>query len=248
MPFSTSASTGSADDARNMAVNVRSRLRRYHIWIGWAVALPVLFWVISGLVMVWKPIEEVRGTDLLRPPAPVRLAGPPIPPNIAGVPLESFELRQRAAGPRWVIKLPDGTTRLADPLTGLLLPPISAADARREVEARYAGGSAVRAISRTSKDDPPLDLRRPVATWQVTMDDGAHFYVDAGSGEILATRTRWWRFYDLMWGLHIMDLETREDTHNPLIISLGVATLAMSMLGVILLPKALKRKRKAPRA
>ena len=80
------------------------------------------------------------------------------------------------------------------------------------------------------------------------MDDGAHFYVDAGSGEILATRTRWWRFYDLMWGLHIMDLETREDTHNPLIISLGVATLAMSMLGVILLPKALKRKRKSPRA
>ena len=38
------------------------------------------------------------------------------------------------------------------------------------------------------------------------MNDGTHFYVDAGSGEIVARRTRWWRFYDFMWGLHIMDL------------------------------------------
>ena len=60
---------------------------------------------------------------------------------------------------------------------------------------------------------------------------------------IVATRTRWWRFYDLMWGFHIMDLKTREDTHNPLVIGFGIAALAMSLLGAILLPKALKRKR-----
>ena len=52
------------------------------------------------------------------------------------------------------------------------------------------------------------------------MSDGAHFYVDATSGQIVATRTRWWRFYDLMWGLHIMDPQTREDTHNPFVILL----------------------------
>jgi Peptidase propeptide and YPEB domain len=207
------------------------------------VAIPILLWVISGLVMVWKPIEEVRGSDLLRPTAEVRLPGPPIPPNVADVPLKSLALEPRAAGPRWVIKLPGGMTRVADPLTGLLLPPISAADARGEVEARYTGASTVRSVSRTSADDPPLDLRRPVSTWQVSMNDGTQFYVDAGSGEIIATRTRWWRFYDVMWGFHIMDLKTREDTHNPLIIGFGIAALAMSLLGAILLPKTLKRKR-----
>jgi hypothetical protein len=40
-----------------------------------------------------------------------------------------------------------------------------------------------------------------------------------------------------------MDPKTREDTHNPLIIGFGIAALAMSLLGAILLPKALKRKR-----
>jgi len=224
-------------------MNGRSKLRRWHVWLGWVAAVPVVLWVVSGLVMVARPIEEVRGEELLRDSAPVRLVGPPIPPLVAGVPLSSLSLEQRAAGPRWVIKLPGGKTRLANPQTGLLLPALSAGDAAREVEARYAGQAKVQSVTRTSTDDPPLDLRRPIAAWQVTMDDGTHFYVDAASGQIVATRTRWWRFYDLMWGLHIMDPTTREDTHNPFVIVLGLAALSMAVLGTVLLPKALKRNR-----
>jgi uncharacterized iron-regulated membrane protein len=224
---------------------LRSTSRRWHIRLGWVVAIPVLLWIVSGLVMVWKPIEEVRGTGLLREPAPIRLAGTPIPPRLVGVPLSSLALEQRASGPRWVVKLPDGTTRLANPDTGLLLPPLSAADAVREVTARYTGEGTVRSITRTSKDDPPLDLRRPIAAWRVTMDDGTRFYVDAASGQIVATRTRFWRFYDLMWGLHIMDPQTREDTHNPFVIAFGILALAMAVLGTIVLPLTLRRKKAA---
>jgi hypothetical protein len=153
----------------------------------------------------------------------MRLVGPPIPPLLEGVPLSSLSLEQRATGPRWVVKLADGTTRIADPQTGLLLPQLSAADAAGEVAARYNGSMAVRSVMRTSAEDPPLDLRRPVAAWQVTMEDGT-------------------RFYDLMWGFHIMDLKTREDTHNPLVIGFGLIAFAVSAIGVILLPKTLKRK------
>ncbi|HEU0284461.1 MAG TPA: PepSY domain-containing protein [Sphingomicrobium sp.] len=224
-------------------MNGRGRYRRWHIWLAWVAAFPILLWVVSGLVMVARPIEEVRGEGLLREPATIRLDGPPAPPLVAGVQLTALSLEQRAAGPRWVIKLPDGKTRLADPRSGLLLPPLSANDARQEVEARYAGEAKVQSVARTSADDPPIDLRRSIAAWQVTMDDGTHFYVDSASGQIVATRTRWWRFYDLMWGLHIMDPQTREDTHNPFVILLGIVALAMSVLGSILLPKALKKKR-----
>jgi len=160
----------------------------------------------------------------------------------AGVPLASLSLEQRAVGPRWVVKLQGGMTRLADPQTGLLLSPFSAADAAREVGARYTGDAAVRSVKRTSAEEPPLDLRRPVSAWQVTMDDGTRFYVEEASGQIIATRTRWWRFYDLMWGLHIMDPGTREDTHNPFVIGFALIALALSVLGVVLLPKTLKRK------
>ena len=225
-------------------MNGRTRNRRWHIWLAWVAAIPILLWTISGLAMVARPIEEVRGEGLLNDPAPIRMVGPPIPPLISGVAVQSLSLEQRAGGPRWVVKLPDGKTRLGDPRTGLLLPELSANDARREVEARYTGKATIQSVARTDADDPPIEFRRPVAAWQVVMSDGVHFYVDASSGQIVATRTGWWRFYDFMWGLHIMDPVTREDTHNPFVILFGIVALAMSVLGTILLPKALKKKRR----
>ena len=223
---------------------LRSTLRRWHVWLGWVVGLPILLWVVSGLIMVARPIEEVRGEGLLAEPAPIRMALPPVPPAVGGLPLASLKLEQRAAGARWVIGMAKGPTRLADPASGALLPALSAADAVREVTARYTGTATVAAVSRTDPDDPPIDLRRPIAAWQVRMDDGTHFYVDANSGEIVARRTRWWRFYDLMWGLHIMDLETREDAHNPLTIGFAIAALAMSLLALVLLPLATRWRRR----
>ena len=225
-------------------MNGRTRNRRWHIWLAWVAAIPILLWTISGLVMVARPIEEVRGEGLLRDPVPIRMVGPPIPPLISGVAIQSLSLEQRAGGPRWMVKLPDGKTRLGDPKTGLLLPELSANDARREVETRYAGKATIQSVARTDADNPPIEFRRPVAAWQVVMSDGVHFYVDASSGQIVATRTGWWRFYDFMWGLHIMDPVTREDTHNPFVILFGIVALAMSVLGTILLPKALKKRRR----
>ena len=224
----------------------RSRLRRWHVWLGWIIGVPVLLWVVSGLVMVWKPIEEVRGEHLLAEPPPMRFSAPVVPPAVAGVPMTSLTLEQRAAGPRWVVKLPDGKMRLADPTSGALLPELSAADAVREVTARYKGDARVKSVARTDPADPPLELRRPIAAWKVAMDDGTNFYVDSASGAVVARRTGWWRFYDLMWGFHIWDLKTREDMHNPLVLGLGFIALAMSLLALLLLPLTVNRRRRKP--
>lgn len=224
----------------------RSRLRRWHVWLGWVIALPILFWTLSGVIMVIKPIEEVRGTDLLSKPAPVRLAAPPVAPRISGAALRSLSLEQHAAGARWVATLADGSTRLADPATGALLPGLSASEAAGEVASRYKGAAKIATVRRTDPQHPPLDLRQPIAAWQVNMTDGTHFYVDANSGKITATRTAWWRFYDFMFGLHIMDLKTREDTSNPLVIGFGIAALVMSLLALILLPMTINRRKRRP--
>jgi hypothetical protein len=225
----------------------RSKLRRLHVWLGWIVGLPVLFWAVSGLIMVIRPIDEVRGNHLLSDAKPIQLAGPPVPPRVEGLPLTSLSLEQRAAGPRWVAVLQDGTTRVADPASGMLLPPLSAADAVREVMSRYTGRSKVQSVSRTDPAKPPLELRREIAAWKIAMSDGTHFYVDSASGEIVARRTRWWRIYDWMWGLHIMDLKTREDTNNPLVVGFGIAALVMSLLALALLPMTVKRRRRGSR-
>lgn len=223
----------------------RSRLRSWHVWLGWIIGIPILLWVVSGLVMVWKPIEEVRGEHLLRETAPLRLDSAAQLPSLSGQSIKSLALEQRAAGARWVITLSDGTTLLADSRTGALLPRLSAADAVREVTSRYSGSAKVGSATRTDPEAPPLELRRPIAAWKVAMDDGTNFYVDSASGAVVARRTGWWRFYDLMWGFHIWDLTGREDMHNPLVIGLAIIALAMSLLALVLLPLTINRRRKA---
>ena len=190
----------------------RKTLRRIHVWIGWLVGVPLLLWTFSGFVMILKPIEEVRGEHLLAPAEPVRLSEPLVPPRIPeGLALDGLSLEQRASGPAWVIRLADGTVRTADPATGALQAPPGIAGAVSEVEARYRGDARIDHVRRVSGEDPPLDWRRPVDAFQVEMEDGTRFYVEQGSGRIAATRTDWWRVFDFFWGLHIMDLQTREE-------------------------------------
>jgi hypothetical protein len=221
----------------------RQRLRRWHIWLGWIVGLPILVWTVSGVVMVARPIETVRGEGLIReaPPLPSGFAA--VAPAIGPRPVASLRLEARPDGPRWLVRYVDGAARLADPRTGRLLPPPTAVEAARIVEARYTGKARIAAVDRISAEKPPLEFRRKVGAWRVTMSDGTRFYLEAATGEILARRTRWWRFYDLMWGLHIMDPAGREHAHNPLVIGFGILSFLAVLLAIALLPLTLKRRR-----
>src|SRR3954469_12128521 len=225
-------------------VRARQRLRRWHIWLGWIVALPLLVWTVSGLAMVARPIETVRGEDLLAEAPPLPSGFPAGAPPLGPRPASSLRLEPGPDGPKWLIRYADGGSRLADARNGRLLPPLSAAAAARIVEVRYTGKARIAAVDRTSAEAPPLDLRRAVAAWRVTMSDGTRFYLDAATGEIIARRTRWWRFYDFMWGLHIMDLRTREDSHKPLGIGFGIVSLLTVLLAFLLLPMTLRRRRR----
>jgi hypothetical protein len=215
-----------------------------HIWLGWAVAIPFLLWTVSGLVMVAKPIEEVRGESLINQapllPSGARFTLPPIGPR----PVSALLLEQRSDGSRWLIRYADGQSRLADAATGRLLPPLTAAEAAATLKARYAGAASIKAVDRISADAPPIDLRRNIEAWRVTMSDGSRFYLSAATGEIVAQRTTFWRIYDFMWGLHIMDLKGREDTHNPLVIGFALLALATTLLAILLLPMTLRRRRR----
>jgi len=223
---------------------LRQRLRRWHIWLGWIVGLPILAWTVSGLVMVARPIETVRGEGLIAeaPALPSGLV--PLPPAIGPRPVASLRLEPRPGGPKWLIRYVDGGSRLADARTGRLLPGLAAGDAARIVGERYTGKASIAAVDRTAAEAPPIDFRRKVAAWRVTMSDGTRFYLDSATGEILARRTRWWRFYDWMWGLHIMDLKTREDAHNPLLIGLGAVALVTTLLALVMLPMTVRRRRR----
>ncbi len=217
------------------------QFHKYHIWLGWLVGIPLLLWTASGLFMSAVPLETVRGEGL-------RAEHPGLGPITAVAPLlegraaESLTLQDIGGAPVWVIAYADGGRRRADAATGKLLPIVSAVEAAALARTARKGGGSVAAVRRTDKDDPPLDLRRPRPAWQIAFDDGARFYIDAESGELLAVRTDLWRIYDLMWGLHIMDLQTREDVNHPLLIVFAALSLAGVMIGCVLMFRRRKRR------
>lgn len=219
------------------------KLMRWHVWLGWLIGVPIIIWTASGLLMVAQPIETVRGNHL-RSEMPALDAIKPVAPLLEGRQTKSLTLQQNEAGPFWVIAYADGGKRRADALTGALLPPVSAVEADALASAARSDGVAIRSVTRFDADKTPMDQRSGRPSWQVVFDDDARFYIDADTGELLSVRTKFWRAFDFMWGLHIMDLQTREDTSHPILIGSAALALLGSILGFVMLFTR-RRRRKA---
>lgn len=201
-------------------------VRWLHLWGGVIIGIQIILWVASGLVMVARPLDEVRGTTLRRE-APATLAMPAQLPALSGV--ERLELGQLLGKPVWKLTDRQGK-RLIDAATGQPIT-ITAKDAEAIARAgtMMEGPVTVTAIT---PDNPASDWRE-ISGWRVEFADESRVYVST-LGDIAAVRTPWWRFYDLFWGLHIMDWQDRENTHGPLIILATLLALGVVGTGALL--------------
>ena len=235
-----------------MATPLRLQLMRWHIWLGWLAGVPILLWMVSGLFMVAQPIEKIRGMHLRAEIPAVSLGGvEPVVPRIDSAvrAVEKVTLEQRPGGPIWLIRYADGGGRRASVETGAYLAPqLSGDEAARIARAAYTGDGAFGGVTRIAADANPLELRHDRPAWRATFGSGTHVYVDAETGDVLALRTGLWRAFDLMWGLHIMDLGGREDTSHPILIVAAILSLLMVLLGAIILPWRYIRKNRRQRA
>jgi hypothetical protein len=219
-------------------------LPRLHIWLGWIIAVPLLLWTASGLFMVSFPIDQVRGTDLRATPLSLPANLRPTAPSLTGPAIHGVTLAPRIDRPIWIIRRADDSIAAADAATGSPLPAVNAALASRIADAALQSPVQIASVRRFAADSNPIDLRRDRPAWQVAYTDGLRVYVDVDSGEVLAVRSRLWRAFDTMWGLHIMDLESREDTHHPLLTGFAWFAFASVLLGTVLL---FRRRRRPPR-
>jgi hypothetical protein len=216
------------------------RFARWHIWLGWLVGVPILMWTVTGLFMVARPIEEVRGDRLRAAHSSIDPASLRFPATI-GEPIHEARLVAQPGGPAWIVTAADGQRLRYSATTGAAAPPVIEAEARRIAEAAYAGDARLEGATYYPAGEAPTEARTAGAAWQARFADGTHVYVDDATGEVLALRTGQWRLYDVMWGLHIMDLETRDDTHHPILVLFA----ALAVLGALLGCTLLFRRRRA---
>ncbi|WP_394727453.1 PepSY domain-containing protein [Altererythrobacter sp. GH1-8] len=227
-----------------MAKPLMLRFAKWHIWLGWLVGFPILMWMATGLFMVAKPIEEVRGNHLRieQQAEPLIIADSQL--ATPERPLKSMHVVMQEGRAVAILTTMDGRVERVVLETGESLPAVDAATARNIVAERIVGGDRVASVTRYAADEVPFDFRRPVPVWQVALEDGTNVYVGEQTGEIEAVRTRWWRMFDFMWGLHILDLETREDTSHPILIVFAALGLMGALLGCILM---FRRRKAMPR-
>ena len=61
-----------------------------------------------------------------------------------------------------------------------------------------------------------------------------NLYLNVFSGEITAVRSIQWRIWDLMWGFHIMDWQTRDKINNIFLQIFSILALVSSISGIML--------------
>lgn len=225
------------------------KFARWHIWLGWLVGVPILMWLATGLFMVLKPFEEVRGEDLRVPVEQQALpAGSTTSVTVPSSerPVRSVSLAMDGDQVVTTLNYEDGSVERYGE-DGERIAPLNEIAARMLVEERIEGGDGFASATFYESDDVPFDFRRPQPVWRVALENGTYVYVGRDTGKIEAVRTRWWRWFDFMWGLHIMDLETREPSNHPIILIFGTLATLGAILGCILMFRRRKARIKVPK-
>jgi uncharacterized iron-regulated membrane protein len=203
-----------------------ARLSRLgHRWLALIVGLQLVVWTLSGLYMVVVDLDFIHGDTLVHnvaPPVRIDVALAPFATIRAGRDdITAIQLRMLPDRGQPVYELARSSgPELLDATTGAVLP-LDESRIRALAAAYYAGSGSAAAITRISAGaDIPSEIRgRRPPVWRVDFDDrvATTLYLDPVTGRLVTRRHRFWRWFDLLWSLHIMDYVEREDVNNPLL-------------------------------
>ena len=220
-------------------------LRKLHKWLGLIIGLQVVLWAISGVVFAWLDRDDVDGAGTLRTTAPTVLLPTLVRTEpatwLADYPAKDlYDVRAVSLADRWVwrVELRDRVElRAIEDGT-----PVKVDEAwlRRLALDRYGGDGRLVAATWQARAD--IASRAKGAVWQAQFDDPQRtaLYFAADDGHFIAARTASWRLYDFFWMLHTMDYWGRDNFNNPLIVTIGMAALWLSISGALLLLRSFR--------
>ena len=212
-----------------------------HKWLALIVGVQVLFWVGGGMLMTMLPIERVRGEHRVADAPAVAVdsagvIGAAEAARTAGVAAFSkAEIRTTRRGPVWTLTPVEGEPVTVSAVDGRPLPPLDEPEARRLAALGYAGPG--QPVAAAFLPEAPEETGREGPLWRVDFDDRERtsFYLSPETGEVLTRRSEMWRFFDLLWRLHVMDWDDGEDFNHPLIIVTAAVSTIVVLSGFVLL-------------
>ena len=226
------------------------KVRRWHRWLALLIGLQMLLWVASGLYMTAVPIEYIHGDHLVRPvdanlPTTGLVPVARVTEGVDGV--RSVRLKPFLGTAVFEVTHAVGSD-LFDAHSGAKLTPLSELEARALAAIYYAGNESIRTVERLDEAPAEVGGRKP-PLWRVTYEASTDptLYFSATTGELVAKRHRWWRTFDFLWMLHIMDYEAREDTNNWLLRTASGVASVLALSGLWLVFPGLRRRFRSAR-
>ena len=211
---------------------MRNIVRNTHKYLSFFISVQLFLWTVSGIYFAFNKIELVRGEQY-------RLTES-FPINFNEVNFSRSDVQQVKA-----------VNRLGEI--------IFVVSSSMGVEYLDAFGSPVNKLNKkevfeivsASSTLMPIDLEeitesskgsefrgRNLPLYKVTSlndkDKKINLYLNVFSGEITAVRSLQWRIWDLMWGFHIMDWQTRDKINNIFLKIFSILALVSSISGIML--------------
>ena len=194
-----------------------------------------MLWVVSGTYFSLVPIKTVRGEDMARKvQAPALTADQPFFPleqvlrvvHDEGPPAQ-IHLRLHLGKPSYAVFYQEEIpTFLLDAFSGQRLPDLTPEEAAAAALADYREQASVVDVQMLAQ--APAEYKGPLPVYRVALDDArdTRLYLSPVTGEIIKRRNRYWRIFDFLWMLHIMDYQERTNFNNNLL-------RFMSIMGLI---------------
>lgn len=231
----------------------RIRWRVWHRRLAWLVGIQLLLWSISGAYMVWLELDYIRGASHTNAKGQQQLLLEQAPEKIASsaqvlaqyTDITALTLR-RLPTEQWVYQVDRlNTTLLLDAfsLEPLVLQPADIAALANDYRTSESGIDEAPAVRLLTEQLPHEVSFAELPLWQVTYADllNTTLYIDAASGALISTRHDFWRLFDFMWMLHIMDYDERADISTWWAQVFMLLSLVFILTGVSLLLLQLRR-------
>ena len=209
--------------------------------MGLLIGLQILIWLVSGLYMVVVDLDFIHGDTLVTNMQQTVAVPEPGLQHLSDLSARFPDATRISLVPVMAKTFYTVTTPtqryLLDPDSTTVISPLDEKTAR-EIAAFHFNGDAPILDATLITGNPPTEIQtRRLPLWRINFDDrfSTSFYIDPYTGKLVTRRHQYWRIFDFVWMLHIMDYEERSDAHNLLLQAAAITGLVFAISGLWLL-------------